>query len=376
MIPQRMHIVLMDGTDPRFLGGSARARNARVARRAGADIVAHTPSATCADTIAVLVPSTVALMPTLFNDPAFVAATHAAVSVRLMSEDGAFVVVGMHSEVAAVATDPQQWVRLPALSVQRAALLNIATFADRRRATRTTLRATAKTTDGWVSRHFNRPVSRACSRMALLIGISANGASVVTLLVGLGCAWVAAQPGYAALVLTGVLFHLASVFDGVDGEIARATLTESTTGARVDTAVDQITYVACFAGLTIGWMREGGGLVAVAAAGSIGLALGLSLLRAGRFVSAHGKNASFVLIDRAVKRAARDTGGRALGLAAASFTLLRRDLFAVMFLAASLTGLRALIPALVLAGIVLANVTLSLYGDDLATAAAAETLTT
>ena len=48
-------------------------------------------------------------------------------------------------------------------------------------------------------------------------------ASMLTLLVGLLCAWTASQPGYAALVAMGLLFHLASVLDGVDGEIARAT---------------------------------------------------------------------------------------------------------------------------------------------------------
>ena len=38
MIPQRMHIVLLGGADPRFLGGSARARNIRVAERACAEV--------------------------------------------------------------------------------------------------------------------------------------------------------------------------------------------------------------------------------------------------------------------------------------------------------------------------------------------------
>ena len=39
MIPHRMYIVPLDGADTRFLGGSVRARNARVAQRAGAEIV-------------------------------------------------------------------------------------------------------------------------------------------------------------------------------------------------------------------------------------------------------------------------------------------------------------------------------------------------
>jgi CDP-L-myo-inositol myo-inositolphosphotransferase len=234
------------------------------------------------------------------------------------------------------------------------------------------LRATQKVTDGWVSRTLNRPVSRACSRVALSVGMTASTASFITLLIGLGCAWIAAQPGYVPLVLTGILFQLASILDGVDGEIARATLTESDNGARVDTIVDQVTYVACFAGATIGWVREGSGTVALASTLFIGFALVLTLLRGGRFVSQHADNASFVFIDRAVRRAALDTGRLPLRLAAAAFTLLRRDLFAIIFLVVSLTGVRAMIPALIVVGILIANLTFTFYGSELADAARAE----
>jgi hypothetical protein len=48
-----------------------------------------------------------------------------------------------------------------------------------------------------------------------------------------------------------------------------------------------------------------------------------------------------------VRRAARDTGRATLRLAALLFTLLRRDLFAVLFLAVSLTGQRAAVPVLI-----------------------------
>jgi len=79
-----------------------------------------------------------------------------------------------------------------------------------------------------------------------------------------------------------------------------------------------------------------------------------------------------VFVDRAVRRAATDTGRLPLRLAAASFTLLRRDLFAVIFLGASLTGFRALMPALILAGVVIANLTFSFFARELVAAAGSE----
>ena len=367
-----MYIVPMDGADTRFLGGSARARHARLAARVGATFTTLDSLPTDSSDTAVLVPAATALMRPLFDDPAFREAAARGVLTQLGAPDGAVVIVGPARQVAAFGHRADASSLLPRHGLGPGTLLNIGTASDRRRATRDALLATQKATDGWVSRTFNRPISRACSRVALAVGLSATGASVVTLGLGLVCAWVAAQPGHLAFVGTGVLFQLASVLDGMDGEIARATFTESDRGARIDTVVDQLTYLTAFAGMTVGWVREGSGATALWFTVAIGAALVLTLLRAGRFVTAHASNASFVIIDRSVRRAARDTGKATLRLAALLFTLLRRDLFAVLFLAVSLSGQRAAVPALILAGTLVANLTFSVHGRELADAAGAE----
>ncbi len=372
-----MHIVPMPGADTRFLGGSARARHARLAARVGASYTGVDQLAPDSADPVVLVPSTSALMRALFDDPAFLDAARQEFVTRLDASTGAFAIVGPGRLIATLAVgsdaiSPDALAGLPRRAVGQGTLLNISSASNRRTATRAALLATQKATDGWVSRTFNRPISRACSRMALAVGLSATGASIVTLLLGLLCAWVAAQPGYLAFVGTGVLFQLASILDGVDGEIARATVSESERGARVDTVVDQLTYLTSFAGMTIGWLREGSGTTVLWLTLAIGAALVVTLLRAGRFVAAHASNASFVIIDRSVRRAARDTGLATLRLAALLFSLLRRDLFAVLFLAVSLTGQRVAVPVLILAGTLVANLTFSLHGRELADAARAE----
>jgi phosphatidylserine synthase len=366
-----MHIVLLGGADPRFLGGSARARNTRVAERIRATV--STPATLLPDVPGpvILVPPGVALTTALFADKRFVRITRELQHTWADSTDGGAVAVVDGAAALRLGRDPAALAALPHKAVGGGAHA-IDTAANRRRAARAVLLATGKASDGWVSRTVNRPVSRACSRAALFCGMSATGASIVTLLLGLLCAWTASQPGYVPLVVTGVLFQIASILDGVDGEIARATLTESASGARVDTIVDQVTYVACFAGAMVGWIRETGGTLPITIAAITGIALVLSLLRAGRFVSAHATNASFVFVDKAVRRAAADTGRLPLRLAAASFTLLRRDLFALIFLAASLTGVRVLMPALILAGIAIANLTFSFFSRELVAAAGRE----
>jgi phosphatidylglycerophosphate synthase len=251
-------------------------------------------------------------------------------------------------------------------------VLSVTSFPARWRSAWTLLKRTEKATDGWVARNIDRHVSRPISYVLLWLGLAADHASWITLLVGLLAAAIAARPGYVPLVAMGALFVAASILDGVDGEMARATLTESEAGARLDTIVDQVTYVACFVGMMIGWVREGGGRQALVWAAVLTVALVVSLLRAGLFVARYAPNASFVFVDRSVRRAARDSGGAGLRAAASAFTLLRRDAFAVLFFFVALIGYRVLFPALVGVGILIANLTFSCYGRELEAAAVAE----
>ena len=73
-------------------------------------------------------------------------------------------------------------------------------------------------------------------------------------------------------MLGTLVFWFASIADGIDGEMARLTLRESSWGDTLDTSVDQATYLAVYVGLMIGCWRQGLGpagwaLVAGVAAG-------------------------------------------------------------------------------------------------------------
>ena len=369
----RTRVVLLPGIDRRALGGSVRARNARVAARAGVPVVDGVDARAEDGTLYLLaVPPDVLINVALFAEEL---PEHAA---WLVTSPGVGVVAGPAADVrgliaaGTIGTNDSRIGAAAHRQVSGDALLDVSTVSGRRRAMWRVLKRTVKPTDGWVSRHLNRPISRLFSFVLLSLGLAASHASFFTLAVGLIAAVLALQPGYLALVVTGILFHLASVLDGVDGEMARATLTESEAGARLDAIVDQLTYIACFVGVMIGWAREGGGLPALYWTAALAAGLVLSLLRGGRFVARYAPDASFVFIDRAVRRAARDSGRLPLRMAAAGFSLLRRDLFAIVFLAVALTGRRALVPALVAFGILLANATLSIYRRELADAAVLE----
>lgn len=371
-------VVLLAGDDVRVLGVSVRTRNARVASRVGATVVDVAALDGYGDTPAIAVPPNALIETGLFPLP------HLSAPARLAIDDARRhdskkpgsrnpeAVAGSARDLPCCITDKDALAHLPSVLVAPTALLDVSSAAARRESAWRILRRTVKPTDGWISRHWNRPISRVVSFVLLSAGLEASHASALTLLVGLVAAVIGAQPGYLALAMSGVLFHFASVLDGVDGEMARATLTESEAGARLDALVDQLTYVGCFVGVTVGWAREGRGSEVIGWTMAIALALVLTLVRGGRFVAQYAPDASFVFIDRTVRRAGRGSRRAGLRLAPGVFTLLRRDLFAVIFLVIALTGLRVLIPALVAAGILAANATLSIYRRELAEAAIAE----
>jgi phosphatidylglycerophosphate synthase len=364
-------IVILPGPDKTVLGLSIRERNARVACRAGANCIDAATLHDHGNRRTMLVrPGAIIDLP-LFSAISEIPAGAAPARLVASNSSAPAVLVGRATELIPFVEDAAHESILTARTVPEG-LLDGTTRAARRSAGWRILSRTAKSTDGWVSRHFNRPVSRAISYALLSLRLRPNHVSIMTLMLGLVAAAIGSNPGYLALIGTGFLLHMTSVLDGVDGEIARATLTESEAGARLDTFVDRSTCLLCFGGAMIGWGREVGFVQVSIVALVVALGLFLSLARGERFIARHGST-SFLLIDRSVRRAARDSGDFLLRLAASGFSLLRRDLFSVLFLAMSFTGRRELIPAIVVFGIVLANLTLTRYQHELAAAAASLT---
>ncbi len=100
-----------------------------------------------------------------------------------------------------------------------------------------------KPTDGPVSRYINRRVSTAITRALLATGRppSPDVVTVVTTAVALLAAYSVISVGG---VVAGIIIQLASIIDGVDGEIARATGRSSKAGAFLDSMMDRLADIA------------------------------------------------------------------------------------------------------------------------------------
>jgi CDP-L-myo-inositol myo-inositolphosphotransferase len=197
------------------------------------------------------------------------------------------------------------------------------------------VRATGKASDGLVSRWLNRPISQRLTMLALAvprarpIHVTAVNAMIAVLIVP-----ILLFGGHAGLVLGGILFQSASILDGVDGEMARATWRTSAAGATMDSAVDIATNLLFVTALTvnlalrdhdaIGWI--GGWAVTLSVIGG--------MLIAWR-VRAGGGPLGFDLLKR---RSHRIRGAVDLIYWAVQ-TLTGRDCFAFLFMTLIIAGL-------------------------------------
>ena len=337
---------------PRFLGLTAAERNARVVRR-----MPHIASGLTIPADVIITPGLVAALP---PDGVWHLEWDGGRPPIVWRGAGAF--DGADASAPAV-------LRLP-----DGAALDVSTASARRRAAWRLLRASGKPTDGWLSRHVHRKVSRVCSYVLLRLGLTANQATFLTFLIGVAASWLMAQTTHETMIAGALLFWCASIADGIDGEMARLTLTESAYGEQLDTAVDHATHLLGYAGVMVGWWRQGIGPAGWALAIGVAMGLPIALLGAMHLVRrAQGLSGQFFVdtkpIELGVTAAARATGAPALRLASGVFVLFRREAFSLTFFLVSLvTGQRAIYPALLAGGLLVVAATLLVYRAEIESA--------
>jgi len=202
---------------------------------------------------------------------------------------------------------------------------------------RTVLLATGKKSDGLVSTWVNRPISRLCSALLLKIsGVRPMHATLGTAAIALVMFVALVRGGPLGLIAGALLFQAASIFDGVDGEIARATFRASAAGASLDSAVDMMTNLSFVLGLAVNLAIRDGALPAVLGAWSLCvLATGFGLI--GRRNTRNNQPLRFEWLKQQVGSGSAGTWrSRIAGFAT---FLTTRDSIALFFMLMTLAGL-------------------------------------
>lgn len=207
------------------------------------------------------------------------------------------------------------------------------------------LKATGKPQDGLVSRTLNRPISRAFTRQFLRfesarpLHATAGTAVLAILMLAAMLVW----PTNGALV-GALLFQAASIFDGVDGEMARATYRTSRAGAKLDSLIDAATNLAFLVGLSVNLYLGGHTTAAQAGlAGMLILLAGLSQIgwRAHRL----GQPINFEAVKVYLRRSQSSPR-----LTDILIWLTMRDFIAFAIAVLALAGFASLVPFIFLIG--------------------------
>jgi len=120
------------------------------------------------------------------------------------------------------------------------------------------LREDTRDSDAAMARYVDRNLSWRISRRLAATSISANQVTLANTAVGLLASALFASTSYWLKLLASILFLFSITVDGVDGELARLTMTESKFGGRLDVITDNIVHVTLFAGIFWGCYRTSG----------------------------------------------------------------------------------------------------------------------
>jgi CDP-L-myo-inositol myo-inositolphosphotransferase len=208
---------------------------------------------------------------------------------------------------------------------------------DGHRAAAEILRGTGKASDGVVSRWLNRPISRRLSAVLLQVpGVRPIHATIGTAAIAAAMFTALVFGGHPGLIAGALLFHGASVFDGVDGEVARATFRTSSAGAALDSAIDLATNVAAMLGLAINLSLHGQPEALALVAWSLTLFL-LGVAMIGRRSLRETGSISFDVVKHRYRD--RFSGPLAARLMTAATLGTSRDFCALVYLVLVLSGI-------------------------------------
>ena len=119
----------------------------------------------------------------------------------------------------------------------------------------------SKPQDGLVSRFLNRPISRRITRFLLKFPVHPSAWTISIFVLPLIASVFLLRGNYISIVIGAAIFQLFSIFDGCDGEIARAKNLESKFGERLDYLCDFTASLLYVLTLGLGLHRSSEGIV-------------------------------------------------------------------------------------------------------------------
>ena len=219
-------------------------------------------------------------------------------------------------------------------------LVAIESPGDMKAARRLLLDTARKKEDGFIARHFNRPISLATTRLLLKLPITPTQVTVVNLIIGILSGYFIGKGGHLHSLLGGFLFQCASIFDGCDGEIARLTFQSSEFGTKLDNTSDILTLIIFMVNLPIGIYSTNQNPMYLYLGGLMLVSVATIYIQMQRFVKKIKLNGSIVKIVQDIQAKGEAAKPSFLDRVAANIAFIfRMDFIKMMaFLIAALNG--------------------------------------
>ena len=144
-----------------------------------------------------------------------------------------------------------------------------------------------------------------------MMNITPMEISFVVLAVGLLSGWVEGRGGYRNAALGALLFEIASIIDGCDGENARLTYRISKLGGTFDIAGDAATFIFFFVNLPIGLYRSSRNDLWLALGALSFISMVFFYLQLTRFTKRTGIGNNIVAIVKDIEKKLRARASRA-----------------------------------------------------------------
>jgi phosphatidylglycerophosphate synthase len=198
-----------------------------------------------------------------------------------------------------------------------------------------------KNTQTFVAREINKRISLPISLILTKLRISPNTITVCNIFIGLCAGIGAAGVTYKGVLLGALLFQIASIIDGCDGEVAKLTYRTSKFGQYIDSISDNLSLAAFLTGMMIHQYRITHSIHAFVVGGAIIVGT-LSLLAImSEYLKKYTNSASFVTYDKQfLQKLSPDKVPTIVLLLIKYFKLLfKKDLFSLMFLVFAVFGI-------------------------------------
>ena len=124
-------------------------------------------------------------------------------------------------------------------------------LAAKRELLKTLRKPLTRNGDGLTAYLINRPISLSISKLLLKTPTTPNHVTFFNLLLGIYAGFMLASGEAMGIALGALLMQMVSIFDGIDGELARMKLLQSPFGAWFDTVSDDVVRIATIVGLGI-----------------------------------------------------------------------------------------------------------------------------